>query len=155
MEMRLKPIGVVHSPFKKKEDIPRERCASADGFDDIHGEIEIFNEYKAGLRDTDGFSHLIILFVFHESKGYKLITKPLLDSRLRGVFSTRSPHRPNPIGLTVVKVISRRENVLRVAGVDMIEGTPVLDIKPYTSRDFKKTIKLGWLKGKLKKHSRR
>jgi tRNA (adenine37-N6)-methyltransferase len=150
MEIKLKPIGVVHSPFKKKEDIQRERCAFADGFDDIKGEIEIFNEYRAGLRDTEGFSHLIIVFVFHKSQGYKLITKPLLDSRLRGVFSTRSPHRPNPIGLTVVKLISRKGNVLRVAGIDMIEGTPVLDIKPYTSRDFKKTINLGWLKGKLK-----
>jgi tRNA-Thr(GGU) m(6)t(6)A37 methyltransferase TsaA len=151
MEMRLKPIGVVHSPFKEKEDVPRELCASADGFDDIKGEIEIFQEYKDGLKDIAGFSHLIIVFVFHKSQGYKLITKPLLDSRMRGVFSTRSPHRPNPVGLTVVKLLSRKGNVLRVAGIDMIEGTPVLDIKPYTSRDFRKTIRLGWLKGKLKK----
>jgi tRNA-Thr(GGU) m(6)t(6)A37 methyltransferase TsaA len=145
------PIGVVHSPFKNKEDIPAERCASAEGFSDVRGEIEIFKEYEAGLKDTDGFSHLIIFFVFHQSRGFELITKPFLDSRRRGVFSTRSPHRPNPIGMTVVQVIGREQNVLRVAGVDMIEGTPILDIKPYTSRDIKRAVKLGWLKGKLKK----
>lgn len=138
MEFKLKPIGVVHSPFKKNEDIPREKCASVDGFADIEGEIEIFKEYEAGLKDTDGFSHLVVIFVFHKSQGYKLLTKPILDTRLRGVFSTRSPHRPNPSGMTVVKVIGRKGNILRVAGVDMIEGTPILDIKPYTSRDIKK-----------------
>jgi tRNA-Thr(GGU) m(6)t(6)A37 methyltransferase TsaA len=149
--MRLKPIGVVHSPFKKKEDIPVERCASADGFADVLGEIEIFKDYEAGLKDTEGFSHLIVLFVFHKSRRSRLITKPFLDSTPRGVFSTRSPHRPNHIGMTVVKLIGREQNVLRVGGLDMIEGTPVLDIKPYTSRDIKRHIRLGWLEGKLKK----
>jgi tRNA-Thr(GGU) m(6)t(6)A37 methyltransferase TsaA len=155
MEIEFTPIGVVHSPFKKIGDIPAERCACADGFDDVEGELEIFRQYKDGLKNTSGFSHLIIIFVFHKSQGYKLITKPLLNSRLRGVFFTRSPHRPNPIGLTVVKLVGRKGNILRVRGVDMVEGTPILDIKPYTTRDIKKTIKLGWLKGELKNRRRR
>lgn len=150
MELRFKPIGVVHSPFRKKEDIPTEKYANAQGFDSFQGEMEIFKEYEDGLKDTEGFSHLIVLFAFHESEGFKLHTKPLLDNKLRGVFSTRSPHRPNPIGLTIVRVIERQGNILKVTGVDMIEGTPILDIKPYTPRDQKSSIKVGWLQDKMK-----
>ncbi len=90
-----------------------------------------------------------MLFAFHKSEGYKLHTKPLLGSILRGVFATRSPHRPNPIGMTVVKMLQRNRNRLEVSGVDMIEGTPILDIKPFTSRDQKSPIELGWLKNKM------
>ncbi|KPJ69886.1 hypothetical protein AMJ44_01630 [candidate division WOR-1 bacterium DG_54_3] len=151
MEIKLKSIGVVHSPFKKKEDIQTERFANPEGFDSIEGELEIFKEYEAGLKDTEGFSHLIVIFAFHESEGYRLHTKPFLDHQLRGLFSTRSPHRPNPIGITVVKVIERKGNILRVQGIDMIEGTPILDIKPYTPRDQKSSIKCGWLEDKMEK----
>ena len=151
MKFELKPIGVIHSPFKKKEDIDSERFADSGGFDPVQGELEIFQEFEEGLKDTDGFSHLIVLFVFHESVGYRLHTKPLLDDTLRGVFSTRSPHRPNPLGMTVVKVLERKGNRITVCGIDMIEGTPILDIKPYTSRDQKLEIKLGWLESKMKK----
>lgn len=150
MEIKFKPIGVVHSPFKKIEDIQPEKYANSHGFDLIEGEIEIFKEYEAGLKDTEGFSHLIILFVFQQSKGYNLHTKPLLDKTLRGLFSTRTSHRPNPVGLTVVNVLERKRNVLRVRGIDMIEGTPVLDIKPYTPRDQRSPIKLGWLEDKIR-----
>ena len=151
MEILFKPIGVVHSPFKKSEDIETKKYAHPQGFDSIKGELEIFREYEAGLKDTERFSHLIVLFAFHESEGYRLHTKPFLDDTLRGLFSTRSPHRPNPIGMTVVKVIERKGNILRVQGIDMIEGTPILDIKPYTPRDQKTAIKCGWLEDKMKK----
>ena len=151
MEIKFKPIGIVHSPFKKKEDINTHRFAHPAGFDSIEGELEIFKEYEAALKDTEGFSHLIVIFAFHQSEGYRLHTIPFLDDRLRGLFSTRSPHRPNPIGLTVVKVMERKGNILRVQGIDMVEGTPILDIKPYTPRDQKSSIKYGWLEDKMKK----
>ena len=150
MQFKFKPIGVIHSPFKRKEDIDQKKIAYLDGFDLIHGELEIFKEYEAGLKDTEGFSHLIVIFAFHQSREYKLHTKPFLDDTLRGVFSTRSPNRPNPLGMTVVKILERKGNVVKVAGVDMIEGTPILDIKPYTPRDQKSPIKLGWLEDKIK-----
>lgn len=151
MEFKLKPIGIVHSPFKNTEDIDSKKFADAGGFDSAHGELEVFEEFEDGLKDIEGFSHLVILFAFHESEGYRLHTKPLLDETLRGVFSTRSPNRPNPLGMTVVKVIERKGASLKVSGIDMIEGTPILDIKPYTSRDKKSSIRLGWLEPKMKK----
>ena len=150
-EIKIKPVGMIHSPFKKKEDIESKKYANPKGFDPVQGELEIFKEYEAGLKDTEGFSHLIVLFAFHESEGYSLHTKPLLENTLRGVFSTRSPHRPNSLGLTVVNVIERKGNIIKVLGIDMIEGTPILDIKPYTSRDQKSPIKLGWLENRMKK----
>lgn len=145
MEIKLKPIGVVHSPFKKREDIDPTRNVCPNGFADIEGQIEIFKPYAAGLKDIAGFSHLIVLFAFDKSEGRKLLVRPPFQSRLRGVFSTRSPHRPNPIGMIVAKLLGRRKNILKVSGIDMLEGTPILDIKPYTSRDIKKAIRLGWL----------
>ena len=151
MKIKFEPIGVIHSPFKKKEDIESKKYADSRGFDSVHGELEIFKEYEDGLKDIEGFSHLIILFAFHKSEGYRLHTKPLLEDTLRGVFSTRSSNRPNPIGMTVVNVIERKGNLLKVSGIDMIEGTPILDIKPYTSRDQKSPIKLGWLENRMKK----
>ena len=151
MEFKLKPIGIVHSLFKKKEDINSKKYADSGGFDSVQGELELFKEFEDGLKDIEGFSHLVVLFAFHESERYRLHTKPLLDDTLRGVFSTRSPNRPNPIGMTVVKVIERKGNSLKVSGIDMIEGTPILDIKPYTSRDQKSSIRLGWLEQKIKK----
>jgi tRNA-Thr(GGU) m(6)t(6)A37 methyltransferase TsaA len=150
MEFPFKPIGVIHSPFKKIEDIDVGKFSNHRGFDPIEGKIEIFKEYEEGLKDTEGFSHLILIYVFHQSEGYRLHTKPFLDNKLRGVFSTRSPHRPNPLGLTVVKILERSGPILRVSGIDMIDGTPVLDIKPYTPRDQKSPIRLGWLEDKMR-----
>ena len=150
MKLEYKPIGVVHSPFKGRKDIQPKKYANARGFDHIQGELEIYEEYKDGLKDTEGFSHLMVLFAFHLSEGFNLHLFPLLEDKLRGVFSTRSSHRPNPIGLTIVKVLERRGNILKVSGVDMIEGTPILDIKPYTLRDQKSPLRLGWLEGKIK-----
>lgn len=146
MEIKFKPIGIVHSPFKKQEDIELKRQARTRGFDNVVGVLEIFNDYKKGLKDIQGFSHLIVLFLFHQAKSSKLRTRPPFEKRLRGIFATRSPHRPNPLGMTVVKLVERKGNILKVRGLDMIEGTPILDIKPYTPRDRKSRIRVGWLR---------
>lgn len=143
--IRFRPIGTVHSPFKTREDIDPRRNYRPNGFSDVRGDLEIDPAFAAGLKDIDGFSHLIVIFAFHKSGPGHLLVKPPFESRRRGVFSTRSPHRPNPIGMTVVRFLRRRGNVLRVSGMDMLEGTPVLDIKPYTSRDSKRGVKRGWM----------
>lgn len=135
-----KPIGVVHSPFKEPEDIPRGMNRIPGAFAKVRGELEIFPQCVEGLRDVTAFSHLIVTFAFHKSTEAKLLVKPPGETRPRGVFSTRSPHRPNALGLTIVKLASRRGNTLRVTGIDMVEGTPILDIKPYTTRDRKSAI---------------
>ena len=151
MVILLKPIGRAHSPFKTKDDIDPKKYANKRGFDAVEGELEIEKEFEEGLADIEGFSHIFVLFAFHKSEGFKLKPLPLLDSTPRGVFSTRSPHRPNPIGLTIMKILERRGHILRVSGMDMIEGTPILDIKPYTPRDQKDPIEIGWLTDKIVK----
>lgn len=118
--------------------MPRD-CSS------VMGEIEIFKEYEKGLKDLEGFSHLIVLWLFHLSEGCSLIVKPLHFEGRRGVFSTRHPDRPNPIGFSVVELLERRGNVLKVKGIDAVDGTPVLDIKPYLSLDRKDVVRGGWL----------
>jgi len=145
MKFVFKPIGIVRSPFKKKEDIKKSRCIDPRGFDSVRGELAIYKEFAEGLQDIDGFSHIILIFAFHKSTEKKLFAHPPYDGKRRGVFSSRSPHRPNPIGFSVLQLIRREENVLHVQGVDMIEGTPILDIKPYTPRDQKSGAKFGWL----------
>jgi tRNA (adenine37-N6)-methyltransferase len=144
--IRFRPIGVVHSPFRVREDVDPRRNFRPRGFSDIRGELEIDPAYAAGLKDIDGFSHLIVLFAFHKSGPGHLLVKPPSETRKRGVFSTRSPHRPNPLGMTVVRLLGRRGNVLRVSGIDMLEGTPILDIKPYSSRDSKRGVRRGWMR---------
>lgn len=151
VEFKFKPIGIIHSPFTGNEDIDVRKFSDPQGFDQVRGKLEIFKEYERGLKDVEGFSHVMAIYVFHESRGYQLHTKPFLDDQLRGVFSTRSPHRPNPLGLTVVRVLEREGNILKVSGIDMLEGTPLLDIKPYTPRDQKSHIKIGWLEDRIKK----
>lgn len=151
MKIQLTPIGFVRSPFKSLENIPeKRRIVSLSDFEDVIGEIEILEEYEEGLRDIDGFSHLIIVFVFHEIKDKKLKVIPPFNGKERGVFSTRSPFRPNPIGMTIVEFLEKKGKILRVKGIDMIDGTPVIDIKPYTIRDSKINIKMGWLDEKLR-----
>ena len=150
MVIILKSIGQVHSPLKNKQDIEPEKFAARNGFDPIVGELEINDEFAEGLSDIEDFSHIIVIFGFHKAEGFKLLTTPFLDNTPRGVFATRSPHRPNPIGMTIVKIIERKNNILRVSGMDMFDGTPILDIKPYTSRDQKEEIEIGWLTDKIK-----
>ncbi len=145
MEIVFKPIGVVHSPFKNKDEIKKARCIDPKGFDSVQGELEIFPEFSEGLKDIDGFSHIILIFAFHKSESHSLHAHPPFDGSERGVFSTRSPNRPNSIGFTVLNLMERKGRVLRVSGVDMIEGTPILDIKPYTPKEQKPDARFGWL----------
>jgi tRNA-Thr(GGU) m(6)t(6)A37 methyltransferase TsaA len=110
------------------------------------GKVEIYPEYQQGLEDLDGFSHIFLVYLFHCSVGYSLLVKPFLDDRQRGLFSTRHPCRPNPIGLSVVGLLERRGNVLDVVGIDVLDGTPVLDIKPYVPEfDIRPGARAGWL----------
>ncbi len=154
-QFKFRPIGVVHSPFRTREDIDPARNVRPDGFSDIRGSLEIDERYASGLRDISGFSHLIVIFVFHKSSGSKLRARPPFQRRTRGVFSTRSPHRPNPIGMTVVRLLGRRKNILKVSGLDMLEGTPVLDIKPYTAKECKRGARPGWMHKDIKNKKRK
>ncbi|HSA95622.1 MAG TPA: tRNA (N6-threonylcarbamoyladenosine(37)-N6)-methyltransferase TrmO [Acidobacteriota bacterium] len=143
--LRLRPIGVVRSPYKDPADLPPPAFASARFFEKSTGTIEIDPAYAPGLAGIEGFSHIIVLFHFHRAGGAKLRVVPPGEKRPRGVFATRSPHRPNPLGLSVLRLLGRRGRVLKVSGLDLIDGTPILDIKPYTRRDRKSRITTGWL----------
>ena len=137
-----RPIGYIRSPYRDTSAIPKGLGAKHD----VEGAIEMLREFEPGLDDIDGFSHLFILWEFDRSDGYDLIAHPPTDARRpHGVFSTRSPRRPNPIGLTVVEMLGRDGPTLRVRGVDMLDGTPVLDIKPYLSSIPAEKLKRGWL----------
>jgi tRNA-Thr(GGU) m(6)t(6)A37 methyltransferase TsaA len=140
VEFIMRPIGVIHSPFTEKEHTPIQAARSQTA-----GQVEVFPEYVEGLQDVEGLSHIFLLYVFHCSQGYTLKVKPFLDDNLHGLFSTRYPCRPNPIGLSVVRLLARHENVLDVEGVDVLDGTPLLDIKPYVP-DFDEhpSTRTGW-----------
>jgi tRNA (adenine37-N6)-methyltransferase len=135
------PIGFVRSPYSDTNAIPKGLGAKHDA----EGELEILPEFGPGLTDIDGFSHLIVLWVFDRSEGYQLCGRPPCDDRAHGVFATRSPRRPNPIALTVVELLGREGFRLRVRGVDMLDGTPILDIKPYLSSVPEEKLRRGWL----------
>jgi tRNA-Thr(GGU) m(6)t(6)A37 methyltransferase TsaA len=141
-----RPVGRVRSPFKRPEDIPPPAFAPPGFFDRARGELRIHKRYEPALKDTEGFSHLIVIFAFHKAGGARLQTVPPGQTERRGVFATRSPHRPNPIGLTVVRVLGRRGPVIRVAGLDLVDGTPILDIKPLTERDRPARVRTGWIR---------
>lgn len=145
-EFRYRPIGVIRSEHKGKADIPIQSAFGKDS----KGRVEVSPEFAAGLRDIEGFSHVILIYHFHLSNGYELSVKPFLDDEEHGLFTTRSPKRPNPIGFSVVKVEKVEGNVLHVSEVDIIDGTPLLDIKPYVAEfDSRNTEKQGWLEGKI------
>jgi tRNA (adenine37-N6)-methyltransferase len=135
------PIGTVRSPHTRTEDIPKGLGARHDA----EGALEILAAFEPGLTDIEGFSHLFVLWVFDQAKGFELVGAPPTDDRSHGVFATRSPRRPNPIGLTVVELLRRDGRVLRVRGVDMLDGTPILDIKPYLSGPPAEALRRGWL----------
>lgn len=149
-EIIFKPIGIIHSKFKTLENMPIQPT-SATG---VKGEIELFSEYEAGLKDLDGFSHIILLYHLHRSEGYNLEVTPFLDTQKRGLFATRAPKRPNPIGLSIVKLNGIEDNKLYIENIDILEGTPLLDIKPYVPEfDKNVDIRTGWLekaKSKIK-----
>ena len=140
-EVVLRPIGVVRTPFLETSAIPKGPGAEHDA----EGTIELRPEYEEGLQDVEGFSHLYVLWLFHRSEGFSLLATPPTDERPHGVFATRSPRRPNPIALTVVELLGREGRRLRVRGVDMLDGTPVLDLKPYLSSVPPERIRRGWL----------
>jgi len=136
-----RPIGWVRSPYKDTKEVPRGLGAKHDA----EGELEILPEYAAGLADIEGFSHLFVIWEFDRSEGFDLVAKPPSDNREHGVFATRSPKRPNPLGLSVVELLGRDGSHLHVRGVDMLDGTPILDIKPYLSGVPQEKLKRGWL----------
>ena len=135
------PIGFVSSPYKSTSEIPKGLGAKHEA----EGTLEILPEFELGLTDIEGFSHLFVIWEFDRSEGFGLLGKPPSDDRPHGVFATRSPRRPNPIGLTVVELLHREGTLLRVRGVDMLDRTPILDIKPYLSSVPAEQLRRGWL----------
>jgi len=149
---RIKPIGIIRSPFKKLVGMPIQAAFSKQG----HGTVELLPEFKEGLQDLEGFSHIMLIYQFHKSKGYRLLCRPFLDEVQRGVFATRAPARPNPIGISIVKVKKIRGNKIEVAWLDVLDGTPLLDIKPYVPRfDAPEPERVGWFKKALGKKKAR
>src|ERR1700739_2535600 len=135
------PVGYVRSPYKNAQQVPKGLGARHEA----DGVLEIMPELEAGLTDIEGFSHLIVLWVFDRSEGFELLGTPPSDNRPHGVFATRSPRRPNPIGFTVVELLRRAGRQLHVRGIDMLDATPILDIKPYLSSIPMENLKRGWL----------
>ncbi len=141
-EIRLKPIGIIHTPFKELKDIPIQSKFGGE----IKGTIKLFKEYEKGLKDLNGFSHLILIYYFDKSKRESLVDRPYFESNEHGIFAIRSPHRPNHIGFSIVKTEKIRNNMIFFREVDMLDGTPLLDIKPYISRlDSRENVKNGWI----------
>ncbi|MBL7197081.1 MAG: tRNA (N6-threonylcarbamoyladenosine(37)-N6)-methyltransferase TrmO [Candidatus Omnitrophica bacterium] len=138
----IKPIGVIHTPYKDTKGMPIQGKFEKN----IKGQIEIFPEYIHGLKDIEGFSHVILIYYFNKAKEEKLIGKPFLEDELHGIFAIRSPMRPNHIGFSVVKLKKIENNIITFSEVDILDNTPLLDIKPYVSHfDSRKDVKNGWL----------
>lgn len=142
MKVEYEPIGIVHSPFTEQQGTPIQP-SRAKG---VRGTIELDPEYAEGLSDLDGFSHIYVLFHLHRSEGFSLKVVPYLDTVPRGLFATRAPRRPNPIGLSIVDLVAIEGNLLTIENLDMLDGTPVLDIKPFVDRfDERREVRTGWL----------
>lgn len=148
-EINYKPIGIIRSPFRDTKGMPIQPT----GASDIRGSVEVFPEFAQGLKDLEDFSHVILLYHFHKARASKLVVTPFMDSRPRGLFSTRAPTRPNPIGFSVVKLLGIERNILHIENIDILDGTPLLDIKPYVPEfDQPPAGRVGWLeqaKGKV------
>jgi tRNA-Thr(GGU) m(6)t(6)A37 methyltransferase TsaA len=152
MNIEFRPIGVIHTPFSKPEGMPIQPAGAAGAT----GTIEVLEEYQAGLKDLDGFSHIVLLYYFHRSRGFSLHVVPYLDTETRGLFATRAPKRPNPIGLSVVQLDKVENGLLHIRNVDMLDGTPLLDIKPYVPEfDAQVEARTGWLENARKHVSSR
>ena len=142
----MQPIGVIHSPFTDKSQTPIQPSRSR-----AVGRVELHPEFTEGLQDIEGFSHIILLYMFHCSAEYTLRVKPFLDDQWRGLFATRYPCRPNPIGLSIVRLLARQGNVLEIEGVDVLDGPPLLDLKPYVPEfDTKTNVQTGWYQHRSK-----
>lgn len=141
-----KPIGVLHTPFRQREGIPRQ-AAGAQAYTAV---LELFEDYQEGLQDVEGFSHLVVLFYLHQVERANLTACPPWDDKPHGVFATCSPFRPNPIGVSVVRLEKREGRFLTIRGVDMLDGSPVLDIKPYVPDLYpRENVLVGWMTGKV------
>ena len=143
MDIQMKPIGIIHSEFNDLQKMPIQPT----GVNASKGYIEMDKELIEGLKDLEEFSHMIVIYYFHKTDQVKLTVKPFLDNKIHGVFSTRTPVRPNHIGLSIVEIDEIKENIVKVKNIDVLNGTPVLDIKPYVP-DFdvpKSEVKIGWL----------
>ena len=135
-------IGIIHTPFRQLEGMPIQPAGAAG----VKGTVEVFEKFRAGLKDLDGFSHIILLYIFHRSQGFKLEVIPYMDTQPRGLFATRAPKRPNPIGLSTVQLDRIENGNLHVRNADILDGTPLLDIKPYVPEfDDYARIRTGWL----------
>jgi tRNA-Thr(GGU) m(6)t(6)A37 methyltransferase TsaA len=142
MNLTYRSIGLIHSPFQDTTGMPIQPSGAAG----IRGTVEVFPEFGAGLNDLEGFSHIILLYHFHRVSEMKLTVTPFLDSQPHGVFATRAPTRPNPIGLSVVRLLRRDTGTLHIENVDVIDGTPLLDIKPYVPAFDQNVVdSMGWL----------
>ena len=142
MVITITSIGIIQTPFKDIDGMPIQPSGAID----VPGQLVIDAQYEDGLCDLDGFSHLILLYHFHLSKGYSLMVRPFLDTVQRGLFSTRAPRRPNPIGLSIVRLDRIDGRTLHVLDVDVVDGTPLLDIKPYVPTfDVRSDARAGWL----------
>ena len=150
MKVEYQTIGLIHSPFKDIKDMPIQTVGALG----IQGTVEVFPAFVEGLQDLQGFSHIFLLYHFHQIKKSALVVTPYLDSQPRGVFATRAPKRPNPIGLSVVKLSGLEKNIIHIENVDVLDGTPLLDIKPYVPEfDHHPADRIGWLK-QVKEHIR-
>ena len=146
-----KPIGVIHSPFKE----PIGTTIQPSIIKGIKGKVEIFPEFVEGLQDINGFSHIILIYHFHLSKKSSLKAKPFLNGKIHGIFAIRGPSRPNPIGISIVRLIKVNSNILDIENLDIVDGTPLLDIKPYVPEfDKAEVTKIGWLQGNIDKLSK-
>lgn len=148
-EWKMQPIGYVRSSYEETGQVPRGLGTKHT----MEGTLEVLPEFGPGLQDIEGYSHLFVIWVFHKAQDYELVGRPPTDDRPHGVFSTRSPRRPNAIGLTVVELLKREGSTLYLRGIDMLDGTPVLDIKPYMSSVPMEKLRRGWL-GEAEERSR-
>lgn len=140
-DVKYNPIGIIHSPYKEIGGMPIQPCAAMG----VRGTVEVKPEYVDGLKDLDGFSHIILLYHFHLSKGFSLKVIPFLDDHPKGVFATRVPKRPNSIGLSVVKLVRVEGTIVSIENIDVVDNTPLLDIKPYVSMfDVFDRTEMGW-----------
>jgi len=143
--MQIRPIGIIHTPFRKTAGTPIQPCAAGGAI----GTVEVFHEYQAGLKDLEGFERIWLIYWFHRAAAPKLTIIPFLDNKERGLFSTRAPARPNPLGISAVRLLAIEGNLLNIADVDMLTETPLLDIKPYVTQfDSFRVRRRGWI-GKL------
>lgn len=149
--VRYSPIGTIHSPFTTEAGMPIQT-----GFSDAAGTVDLDPEYVEGLRDLEDFSHIILVYHFHRSDGYELLPEPYMEDKPHGVFATRAPRRPNPVGISVVELREVSGSTLHVDGIDVIDGTPLLDVKPFVPAfNGVENVTIGWLEGSIGDETRR